>query len=109
MTNPSPTPKATRHLRILLLSLALLLLGLGIFVFAVSMESTATAEGEVTARGMVEVRAPQAGRIELCDLQLGAELRSGTELAAVNAVQVRAPEGESPWLLVAVDVASGQA
>lgn len=122
----SPTIiRRPRHLRVFLISLGVLCVGLAVFVFGVSMEATATARGHIVASGVVEVRAPNAGRI-VPDWRdearkefpkPGDHLKKGSGPLAVQPIPtvegmtfptLSPPDDEELWLVTAVHVQPGE-
>lgn len=114
-----------RHLRVFLISLGVLMVGLAVFIFGVSMEATATTRGHITASGLVEVRAPNAGRIvpDWRDKKRkefpkpGDHLKKGRGLLAVQPIPsmegaaipaISPPDDEELWLVAAVYVQPGE-
>ena len=124
MSNVLRTPRRRGHLRLFLISLAIFVTGLAVFLFAVQMEATTTATGTVTARDILEVRAPMTGLVDMerseknprHRIEVGDEVNGGQVLAVVEPEDwwrggpriIKAPESEPLWRVAAVDVAHGE-
>lgn len=58
-------PRPARHLQVFAICLVVLVAALGVFLFGVKMEDTAPGKGVITSGKLSEIRAPQAGQVEL--------------------------------------------
>ena len=104
---PLPIPWRDRPLRLFALSLGILVCGLIAFLFGVRLEAVVPGNGTVTSLDARDLRAPEAGLIELT-CRPGDEVAGDAVLVQMPAAAVRAPAG-SRWLVAEVAVAHGQA
>ncbi len=110
MSGAVPVPRRSRPVRRFLIGLGVLLAGVAVFLFAVEMEATATANGLVTARGMVELRAPCDGQVLAEGGRRGSLPQPGDTMApdrcllTIAGAEVKTPEDASLWLVAAVHV-----
>lgn len=119
MTTAWAPPRRSYYLRVFSASLILLLIALCGFLFGVRLEAIAPATGIITARDLLELRAPQAGLVEpgwysdngqFHRLQPGDHVGPGQVIATIRSAELssrldpaeerRPPQGNEPASLV---------